>query len=107
MKSAERYRNNVKIIETGSEVNCVSYMPGVYKISMMRMSKVTDENCERKGLNALPCGDVVPAGKGTGNLPYILKDFSAMGGCSVTLEPHLTVFDGLSALENPDDTSVV
>ena len=39
------------IIEIGSEVSCVSYMPEVYKISMMRMSKMTDENCEVKGLN--------------------------------------------------------
>ena len=41
----------VYIIEIGSEVSCVSYMPEVYKISMMRMSKMTDENCEVKGLN--------------------------------------------------------
>ncbi len=27
----------VSIIEIGSEVSCVSYMPEVYKISMMRM----------------------------------------------------------------------
>ncbi len=49
--------------------------------------------------DALPDGHVVPAGKGVGNLPEILKDFRAMGGNGVTIEPHLTVFDGLKGLE--------
>lgn len=57
--------------------------------------------------DALADGNVVPAGKGIGNLAAILDDFAAMGGNAVTLEPHLKVFDGLAALEQEGDKSVV
>lgn len=57
--------------------------------------------------DALADGSVVPAGKGIGNVKYILDDFKKLGGNSVTVEPHLTVFDGLKALEKDGDTSVV
>lgn len=57
--------------------------------------------------DALADGSVVPAGKGIGNVKYILEDFKKLGGNSVTVEPHLTVFDGLKALEKEGDTSVV
>ena len=50
---------------------------------------------------------VVPAGKGQGNVPYIVKEFLAKGGCAMTLEPHLKVFDGLKELEAPGDETVV
>ena len=56
---------------------------------------------------ALPNGSVVPAGKGIGNLPFILDDFRKNGGKCVTIEPHLTVFSGLAALEKEGDKSVV
>ncbi len=49
--------------------------------------------------DALANGNVVPSGQGVGNLPYILKEYANMGGSSVTLEPHLKVFDGLKNLE--------
>lgn len=52
-------------------------------------------------------GSVVPAGKGVGHLPEILADYRSMGGDSVTIEPHLTVFDGLANLEQEGETSVV
>ncbi len=57
--------------------------------------------------DALPDGNVVPAGKGIGNLPFILGDYVKMGGTAVTLEPHLHVFDGLAGLENEGEKSVV
>lgn len=57
--------------------------------------------------DALADGSVVPAGKGIGNVKYILDDFKKLGGNSVTVEPHLTVFAGLKDLENEDDKSVV
>ena len=57
--------------------------------------------------DALANGSVVPAGKGIGNLPFILDDFRKNGGKCVTIEPHLTVFAGLSALEKEGDKSVV
>ena len=57
--------------------------------------------------DALTDGSVVPAGKGVGNLPFILEDFKRNGGKCVTIEPHLTVFAGLSALEKEGDKSVV
>ena len=57
--------------------------------------------------DALPDGNVVPAGKGAGNLSYILSDYKTMNGTALTLEPHLKVFAGLSALEAEDDKSDV
>lgn len=57
--------------------------------------------------DALADGSVVPAGKGIGNVKYILDDFKKLGGNSVTVEPHLTVFDGLAALEKEGDASVI
>ncbi len=56
--------------------------------------------------DAFADGNVVPAGKGIGNLPLILEEYKQMGGDAVTLEPHLTVFEGLSELEG-DEKSVV
>ncbi len=49
--------------------------------------------------DALSDGNVVPAGEGAGNIPVILKEYAAMGGNSITLEPHLKVFEGLENLE--------
>ena len=49
--------------------------------------------------DALADGSVVPAGKGMGNLPYLLSQYS---GDVLTIEPHLSVFEGFSALENTD-----
>ena len=57
--------------------------------------------------DALPDGRVVPAGKGVGNLGKILSEFIAMGGWAVTVEPHLTVFSGLSSLEREGERSQV
>ena len=57
--------------------------------------------------DALSDGSVVPAGKGVGNLPFIIDDFRKNGGKCVTIEPHLTVFAGLSALEKEGDKSVL
>lgn len=57
--------------------------------------------------DALPDGNVVPAGKGSGNLEYILSDYRKMNGTALTLEPHLKVFAGLSALETEGEKSAV
>lgn len=57
--------------------------------------------------DALTDGSVVPAGKGAGNISYILDDFRKNGGQCVTIEPHLTVFDGLKSLEKEEESSVV
>jgi len=57
--------------------------------------------------DALWDGSVVPAGKGEGNVPAIVKKYLAQGGCAMTMEPHLKVFDGLKGLEESGDTSVV
>jgi len=57
--------------------------------------------------DALENGQVVPAGKGLGNVEYILKQYQAQGGDVVTIEPHLTMFDGLATLENEGNTSGV
>jgi sugar phosphate isomerase/epimerase len=53
--------------------------------------------------DALPDGAVVPAGKGSGNLTYLLNEYS---GEVLTIEPHLTVFQGLEMLEQDDKSKV-
>ncbi len=57
--------------------------------------------------DALADGRVVPSGHGIGHVGEILKDFRAMGGGAVTVEPHLSVFDGLKALEQAGQRSQV
>lgn len=51
--------------------------------------------------DALLCdGAVVPPGCGDGHIPELLSGFSAAGGERfLTVEPHLTVFDGLANLQ--------
>lgn len=56
--------------------------------------------------DALADGTVVPAGQGIGHLPDLLKDYCANGGEVVTVEPHLTVFEGLANLEKDHKTPV-
>ncbi len=50
-------------------------------------------------------GKVVPAGHGIGNLQYIMDSFRAHGGVDVSVEPHLSIFDGLQALELKEQVS--
>lgn len=54
--------------------------------------------------DALADGRVVPAGKGAGNLAYILGEYIKNGGDQITIEPHLTVFDGFAQLETGKTT---
>ena len=49
--------------------------------------------------DALSGGRVVPAGCGCGHLREVVADFIKRGGRILSVEPHLTVFDGLAALE--------
>lgn len=53
--------------------------------------------------DALPDGSVVPAGKGVGNLPYLLSQYK---GEVLTIEPHLSVFEGLANLEATSKTKL-
>lgn len=53
--------------------------------------------------DALADGSVVPAGKGIGNLPYLLSNYK---GTVLTLEPHLSVFDGFDKLEASEKTKM-
>lgn len=46
--------------------------------------------------DAMADGSVVPAGKGIGNLPCLIGKYK---GTVLTLEPHLSVFDGFDKLE--------
>lgn len=50
-------------------------------------------------------GMVVLPGTGEGNVPAILSSYLKKGGRAMTLEPHLTVFTGLNALEREGDRS--
>ncbi len=49
---------------------------------------------------------VVPCGMGEGNVPYIFGEYVKNGGGVITLEPHLTKFVGLDALESGDTSAV-
>ncbi len=53
--------------------------------------------------DAMDDGSVVPAGKGVGNLPYLLGNYK---GSVLTLEPHLSVFDGFDKLEGSEKTKM-
>ncbi len=53
--------------------------------------------------DAMADGSVVPAGKGIGNLPYLLENYK---GTVLTLEPHLSVFDGFDKLEAEEKTKM-
>lgn len=57
--------------------------------------------------DALKDGRVVPAGKGDGNLPILLKKYIENGGKGVTVEPHLSVFDGLANLEREGEKTLI
>ncbi len=54
--------------------------------------------------DALESGKVVPAGHGIGNLPFLLSQYK---GTVLSLEPHLTVFKGLSELEENENRTVI
>jgi sugar phosphate isomerase/epimerase len=54
--------------------------------------------------DAMADGAVVPAGKGIGNLPFLLEKYK---GNVLTLEPHLSVFDGFDKLESSEKTRMV
>ena len=51
-------------------------------------------------------GRVVPPGTGLGHLREYLPDLLKNSSVILTMEPHLTKFVGLSALENGDDKAV-
>lgn len=50
---------------------------------------------------------VVPAGSGIGNVKSIAKGFIKNGGKYFTIEPHLTVFSGLSGLEREGEETKI
>ncbi|MBQ1210579.1 MAG: sugar phosphate isomerase/epimerase [Clostridia bacterium] len=52
-------------------------------------------------------GDIVPAGEGAGNIPFILNEYRMQGGFAVTMEPHLAEFSGLGNLEQEGEKSQV
>ena len=56
--------------------------------------------------DAMSDGKVVPAGHGAGNVREILKRYHKNGGTVITLEPHLSVFDGLDKLEGETKSEV-
>ncbi len=48
-------------------------------------------------------GEIVPAGEGDGEIEYLLSSYK---GETVTLEPHLSRFTGLSALEGKEKSEI-
>lgn len=57
--------------------------------------------------DALADGSVVPAGKGIGNLSQIVAECKELYVNNLTIEPHLTVFSGLAALEQEGEQSKI
>lgn len=57
--------------------------------------------------DALADGNVVPAGKGVGNLKQIVSSCLEMGMDDFTIEPHLAVFAGLRDLEQEGEESKI
>ena len=57
--------------------------------------------------DALLSGRVVPAGAGCGCLREVIADFRKNGGSAFSVEPHLTVFSGLAALERDGEKTEV
>lgn len=57
--------------------------------------------------DARASGQVVPAGQGVGQVGRIAAAFLARGGRAFTVEPHLTEFVGLGALEREGEKSLV
>ena len=57
--------------------------------------------------DAKPDGGIVPAGLGAGNLSYLLAEYRLQGGREFTMEPHLSEFVGLGALEREGEKSQV
>ena len=49
--------------------------------------------------DALADGSIVPSGHGIGNVQKIVAAFAQQGGSALSVEPHLTVVDGLAQLE--------
>ncbi len=56
--------------------------------------------------DALADGTVVPAGRGLGNVEYIIGSYLTLGGDVISCEPHLQHFSGLDALENGERTKL-
>lgn len=52
-------------------------------------------------------GAVVPAGKGDGNLAELLGRYEKLDCDKLTIEPHLTVFEGLAGMERDGNTSEI
>jgi hypothetical protein len=52
-------------------------------------------------------GLIVPPGKGIGNVQQIARAYIAKGGQDFTMEPHLTVFEGLANLEQEGEKSQI
>ena len=57
--------------------------------------------------DAMANGSIVPAGKGSGNIPELIAAYQRLGGRAITMEPHLAVFDGLAGLERDGEQSNV
>lgn len=59
--------------------------------------------------DALPNGQVVPAGCGAGNLPWLIRQYRSKANASgvMTLEPHLKIFGGLAGLEQQGEQSKI
>ncbi|MCI8590165.1 MAG: sugar phosphate isomerase/epimerase [Clostridiales bacterium] len=55
--------------------------------------------------DALANGCIVPAGKGIGCIDTLLREYAELGGRRLTLEPHLSVFDGFNGLEREVDAA--
>lgn len=88
------------IFDPANFIQCEQNVPEAWELLKDRVIYMHIKDC-------LADGKVVPAGKGVGNLPEILKEFKAQGGKGLTLEPHLSIFKGLAGLEREGEKSQI
>ena len=89
------------VFDPANFIQCgVTDIPAAYALLEKQIDYLHIKDC----LTAT--GKVVPAGRGDGQIPELLRLFSEKGGKRfLTLEPHLKVFEGLEALEQEGGTA--
>lgn len=86
------------IFDPANFIQCHEDTLTAWKLLAQRVHYMHIKDC-------LADGRVVPPGKGIGHLSELIRDFAARGGQVVSLEPHLSVFTGLSDLEREGQTT--
>lgn len=87
------------VFDPANFIQCGQDVPAAWEVLAPYVTYLHIKDADAKG-------QVLPAGLGIGHLPEIVKAFLQQGGQVMTLEPHLSVFEGLSALEQEQKSQV-